>query len=122
MKLLHNFVSLGYAAVLAEAAACAERGGIDKHAFIEVLAKGGGGGVILDRLSPYISQGDTSGLRFSVANASKDIGYYLEIAKELDSTSVVAESVSLLYKNAQSEGYEEIFVPEMIRLLSGSGR
>ena len=45
LKLLHNYVSLGFSAVLAEAAACANRGGIAPAIFTDVLARGGGAGV-----------------------------------------------------------------------------
>src|SRR5690554_5677124 len=65
LKLVHNFVSLGFSAVLAEATAASRKAGIDDAAFLEVLGKGGGGGVILERLRPFIEAGDASGFRFS---------------------------------------------------------
>ncbi len=40
LKLLHNFVSLGFSAVLAEAAAAAKRADVPASVFVEVLAKG----------------------------------------------------------------------------------
>lgn len=75
MKLIHNFVSLGFSAVLAEAAACAQRAGIQPGTLIEILAKGGGDGVVFNRLKPYIESHDDSGFRFSLANALKDMTY-----------------------------------------------
>lgn len=117
MKLLHNYVSLGYAAVLAEAAACAARTGVDPHAFSEVLAKGGGGGVVLDRLRPFIESGDTSGLRFSIANARKDTGYYTGMAREAGAPLAVAEAVAALYDSAAKAGCGECAVPELIEFL-----
>ena len=45
MKLLHNFVSLGTVSLIAEAAACSAQHGVPAEAFLEILAKGGGGGV-----------------------------------------------------------------------------
>ncbi len=47
MMLLHNYVALGMVALLAEAAACAQGKGVAPEAFVEVLAKGGGGGIAL---------------------------------------------------------------------------
>ena len=41
MKLLHNFVSLGFSAVLAEAATCANKAGIDPKVLHGVLLAGG---------------------------------------------------------------------------------
>ena len=86
MKLLHNYVSLGSVALLAEAAACAQRNGVAPEVFVDVLAKGGGGGMALERLKPYLLAGDTSGLRFSIANASKDLGYYNTMAGDAGAT------------------------------------
>ena len=114
LKLLHNFVSLGFAAVLAEAAAASRRSGIDDAAFLEVLGKGGGGGVVLERLRPFIESGDASGFRFSVANASKDLGYYHAMTDELGVARGVAEAVHALYSGVEDQG---MAVPELIGLL-----
>jgi len=82
-KLLHNYVSLGFSAVLAEAAACAERAQVDSGVFLDVLSKGGGDSVVLERLRPYIEAHDITAFRFSIANALKDIGYYTTMAGEI---------------------------------------
>lgn len=117
MKLLHNYVSLGYTAVLAEAAASASRAGIDPQKFVEVLAKGGGGSVVLDRLSPYILDGDSSGLKFSIANAHKDIGYYNQMSDDLNAESGTAKAVlALLEKQVRADNGSRM-MPELIKLL-----
>ena len=59
LKLLHNFVSLGFSAVLCEAAAASNKAGIDPAILHSVLAHGGGAGVTLDRLSPFILREET---------------------------------------------------------------
>ncbi|WP_018917008.1 NAD(P)-dependent oxidoreductase [Vreelandella zhanjiangensis] len=114
LKLLHNYVSLGFSAVLAEATAASRRAGIDDHAFLEVLTKGGGGGVVLERLRPFIEAGDASGFRFSVANAHKDLGYYHTMTDELNTTRSVAGAVAALYAGVEDQ---TMAVPELIRLL-----
>ncbi|MGM0982039.1 MAG: NAD(P)-dependent oxidoreductase [Pseudomonadota bacterium] len=114
LKLLHNYVSLGFSAVLAEATAASRRAGIDDAALLEVLGKGGGGGVILERLRPYIERGDPSGFRFSVANASKDIGYYHAMTDELGVARGVATGVRDLYAAIEDQG---LSVPEVIGVL-----
>ena len=114
LKLLHNYVSLGFAAVLAEATAASRRAGIDDTALLDVLGKGGGGGVILERLRPYIEAGDASGFRFSVANASKDIGYYHAMTDELGVARGVAAGVRDLYAAIEDQG---LSIPEVIDVL-----
>lgn len=93
LKLVHNFVSLGFAAVLAEAAACAEHAGISAEKLLEVLGSGGGGGVVLDRLAPYIRARDDSGFRFSLANALKDLTYYTTMAADAGMPHATADAV-----------------------------
>jgi len=93
MKLLHNYVSLGMVALLSEAAACAARNGVSPAVFVDVLAKGGGGGTALDRVKPFLLAGDPSGLRFSVSNAAKDLGYYNAMAADAGATRAIAGAV-----------------------------
>ena len=118
LKLLHNFVSLGFSAVLAEAAACAVRSKIDPKVFVEVLAKGGGEGVILNRLRPYIESRDNSGFRFTIANALKDMSYYTTMAQEAGAVHSTAEAIRQTYADASKEGPTQSTVPELITILA----
>lgn len=121
MKLLHNYVSLGSVALLAEAAACAERSGISAAVLVDVLAKGGGGGVALERLKPYLLERDPTALRFSMSNALKDIGYYATMAHDTGAASVIAEGVRSTYERATKEGAPDALVPELVALLAKGG-
>lgn len=114
LKLLHNFVSLGFSAVLAEATVASRRAGIDDAALLDVLGKGGGGGVVFERLRPFIAADDPSGFRFSVANASKDLGYYHTMVDGLDMPCGIAAAVRGLYDGIEDQG---LAVPEIIRVL-----
>jgi 3-hydroxyisobutyrate dehydrogenase-like beta-hydroxyacid dehydrogenase len=117
LKLLHNFVSLGFSAVLAEAAACANRSGIEPKVFMDILAKGGGDGVVLNRLRPYIETGDSSGFRFSIANALKDMSYYTAMAEELGARHGTAQAIRDTYEFAGKEGSMQSAVPELVTIL-----
>ncbi|MEO6959032.1 MAG: NAD(P)-dependent oxidoreductase [Burkholderiaceae bacterium] len=120
MKLIHNFVSLGFSAVLCEAAACAQRAGISPEILIEILAKGGGAGVVLDRLTPYIQSHDSSGFRFSLANALKDMTYYTTMAQESGAWDSTAEAVRQAYEYGNRAGGKQATVPELISILAES--
>jgi len=114
LKLLHNFVSLGFSAVLAEATAASRKAGISDTALLEVLGAGGGGGVVLERLRPYIADNDPSGFKFTVANASKDLGYYHTMTNELGVERGVAGAVHALYTSIDDSS---LAVPEVIGVL-----
>lgn len=117
MKLLHNYVSLGTVALIAEAAACAAGGKVAPDVFVEVLAKGGGGGVALERLRPYIVDGDPSGLRFFMGNALKDMGYYVSMAREAAAAQDIASAVHDTYASAVASDGMEALVPQLVTSL-----
>jgi len=117
MKLLHNFVSVGFMTLLAEAAAHASLGEVDARIFVDVLAKGGGAGVALQRLSPSILEGDSSGVPFSVANAAKDLGYYVAMAGDSGARCEVAEAIASTLQGQADAGNARSYVPELVRLL-----
>jgi 3-hydroxyisobutyrate dehydrogenase len=119
MKLLHNFVSLGFSTVLAEAAACADRAGIDPAVLVEVLAKGGGAGVILQRLQPYILAHDATGFRFTISNAHKDLSYYSAMAKDLHAAHASADGILATLEKAKAGGHAQAPMPELVTILNG---
>lgn len=116
MKLIHNFVSLGFSAVLAEAAAAARVAGIDNQVLLEILGKGGGAGVVFDRLKPFIEAGDCASFTFSMANAAKDMGYYQAMADGLGAQATIASSVGAVFDQAV-HNRPDAKVPELIELL-----
>jgi 3-hydroxyisobutyrate dehydrogenase-like beta-hydroxyacid dehydrogenase len=118
MKLLHNYVSLGMVSLLAEAAACAQRSGVAPDVFVDVLAKGGGGGTALERLRPYLVAADPSGLRFSIANASKDLGYYNTMAADANAQRAIAAAVLGTLEQALTQAPPGALLPELAGLLA----
>lgn len=118
MKLLHNYVSLGMVSLLAEAAACAQHSGVAFDAFVDVLAKGGGGGAALERLKPYLLARDPSGLRFSIANACKDLGYYNTMAEGAGARKEIAAAVLVTLQDALARTGTEALVPELVSVLA----
>lgn len=122
MKLLHNFVSVGFMTLLAEAAAHAAISDVEARIFVDVLAKGGGAGVALQRLTPSILEGDASGVPFSVANAAKDLGYYVAMAGDSGARSEVADAIAATLKAQADAGNAASYVPELVRLLQSGAK
>lgn len=116
MKLLHNYVSLGMVTLLSEAAACGRRSGVSPEAFVDVLAKGGGGGVALERLKPFLLAGDTAGLRFLIANARKDLDYYNTMAEDAGAYRIVEAAVLSTLETALASSPQAL-VPELPAIL-----
>ena len=114
MKLLHNYVSLGTFTLLAEAAAAAQQAGIAMPTFVEVLAKGGGGGVALERIKPYLLDGDVNSLRFSVSNAHKDLSYFNAMAEAMGADHTVATGVLATLAQALQAGIGDRMMPALV--------
>lgn len=116
MKLLHNYVSVGFMTLLAEAAAQATDAGVDPQVFVDVLAGGGGASAALDRLAPYIVSLDRDALPFFVSNAQKDIDYYRTMSQAAGARTAVADGVSAALAAPVEAGDGEAYVPELVRL------
>ena len=121
MKLLHNYVSLGFVALLSEAAACAQRAGVDPAVFVDVLAKGGGGGAALERVRPFLLAGDTTALQFSMSNARKDLGYYATMADDTGAAAAIADAVLRTLDAGLRDGGPQSLVLELSRVLAEHG-
>jgi len=117
LKLLHNFVSLGHCAVLAEAAVCAAKTNVDMNTFLEVLRTGGGDSVALKRLTPFITEGDEAGFLFTIGNCRKDMSYYVDMAAARDAPRTTATAIRDLYAAMSDQGGETLPVPRAIDLL-----
>ena len=121
LKLLHNYVSIGFMSLLAEAAAQAADAGVDPQIFVDVLAGGGGASASLDRLAPYIVAGDREGLPFFVGNAQKDIDYYRAMAGAAGGQQTIADGVAAALAGAVAGGHAQAYVPELVTLFRKPG-
>jgi 3-hydroxyisobutyrate dehydrogenase-like beta-hydroxyacid dehydrogenase len=117
MKLLHNYVSMGFMALLAEVSAHAHHAGVDMAILIDVLARGGGGGAALQRISPFLLTGDPSDVPFALSNACKDLTYYTQTAAEAGVHREIAEAVTSTLQSAVDGGHGSNYVPELAALL-----
>lgn len=117
-KLINNMLALGYAAVTAEALATAKKSGIDLAALRQIVTAGGANSVMFQRLAAYQIDGDNTQLQFAIANAQKDVRYYLQMAEALPMTSFVASAIHQLYAMSNASGFGDRFVPEVIDVLS----
>jgi len=118
MKLLHNYVSLGFSAVLAEAAAAANKSSIDPQVLLQVLNDGGGAGIVLDRMTPFMETGEVSSFAFTLANSTKDLEYYNEMCANLKAEASIAKSIHNTFATQVNEGNAESYLPRLIEYLS----
>ncbi|QCO54418.1 NAD(P)-dependent oxidoreductase [Pseudorhodobacter turbinis] len=116
MKLLHNYVSVGFMSLLAEAAAQSADAGIDPQSFVDVLAGGGGASIALDRLAPFITDGSRDALPFAISNALKDIDYFRTMSTEAGAQHTIADGVYHALSDVVDSGAGEAYLPELVRV------
>lgn len=117
LKLLHNFVSLGTVTLLAEAAACAAKTGIAPDVLVDCLRRGGGYGAALDRLAPYLLDGQTDQLRFTIDNSLKDLTYYNAMATEVAAGDHLARATKATLEDQASAGHGSDLLPRLTSLI-----
>lgn len=122
LKLLHNFVSIGCVTLIGEAFACAGASGVAGEVLLDALRKGGGHGVALERVAPFVLEGDSSKMRFSVANARKDLDYYVRLAADAGAAHGVADGVLGTLHSLTAAGMDARFLSEAPSALAEIGR
>ncbi|WAP66929.1 NAD(P)-dependent oxidoreductase [Jiella pelagia] len=121
LKLIHNFVSLGTVTLISEAAACAAENGIAAEILVDCLRRGGGHGAALERVAPFLLEGETSQMRFTNANALKDLSYYGKLVEATGTRRDVAEGVLSALGWLNENGFGEEMAPEAARAFRKRG-
>ena len=93
------------------------RASIAPEVFVEILAKGGGGGIALERMRPYLLARDPSGLRFAMVNAQKDLSYYNSMAEHTGAMRDIGQAVLNTFAEAAAK-YPDRLVPELVSILA----
>ena len=119
LKLINNFLSLGNAALVAEAITVAAKAGVDMTALRDIVISGGANSVMFERLIKVPLADDDTAAKFTIRNGRKDLRYYTNLTEQLPVTSFLAESVHQTYVMAETQGYSERYIPRLIDMLAG---
>jgi 3-hydroxyisobutyrate dehydrogenase-like beta-hydroxyacid dehydrogenase len=114
LKLLNNFLSIGHAAIAAEAITVAAKAGVKMEAFRDIVMAGGAASVMFGRLINVPLSDDDSSAKFAIKNARKDMRYYTNMTEQLPVASFMGESVHQLFVMAENMGFGDRFIPRMI--------
>jgi len=115
-KLINNFVTMGYAALISEGMAMCSTAGVDSAKLYEVMSTGGADSGVLRKMVPGMLKGDLTGHQFSLANALKDVSYFCRMAKTEGFTSYLSDSLMTTYTDAVNAGFGGRFVASLIEL------
>jgi 3-hydroxyisobutyrate dehydrogenase-like beta-hydroxyacid dehydrogenase len=114
LKLVNNFMAMTIAASIAEAFAVAARAGVDLGKLVEVVSQGALNSNIFQMMARGAVEGDLTRMKFSIANAAKDMRYYTHLAESLPVATHVGEAVHQSFQQAVALGLGDRLIPSMI--------
>jgi 3-hydroxyisobutyrate dehydrogenase-like beta-hydroxyacid dehydrogenase len=114
LKLVNNFMALAIAASIAEAFAVAAKAEVRLDKLFEVVSQGALNSSIFQMIGGGAVQGDLTRMKFSIANAAKDLRYYTHLAESLPVASFVGEAVHQSFEQAVALGLGDRLLASMI--------
>lgn len=115
MKLLNNFLSLGYGALYAEALALSRKIGLPVATFDQVIRGGRMDCGFYQTFMAYALEGNREAHRFTLGNAYKDMRYVESMANAATVATPMASAVKNAYALAMATGGDgpEDYVPHL---------
>jgi len=115
LKLVNNFMAMAIATSTAEAVATAARAGVSLQKLHEVISAGGvNSGIFQMMVGRMLQDGDLSGLKFTLANAMKDMRYYTHLAESLPTSAILGEAVHQSMVQANLLGFGDKYIASLM--------
>ncbi|MGL4635578.1 MAG: NAD(P)-dependent oxidoreductase [Beijerinckiaceae bacterium] len=111
MKLLNNFIAMGYGALYAEALTLANKVGITPQVFDSVLRGSRMDCGFYQTFFQYVIDGNRDSHKFTLSNALKDMRYLEAMADSTLMTNQMGNAVKNAYATAVAQGRGEEYVP-----------
>lgn len=119
-KLINNFMGMTTVCTMSQAFAIAQRAGVDGQQLFDIMSAGPSNSPFMQFCKKHAVDG-VSDLGFSIANASKDIGYFVEMMKDMGTRAEIAEGTASNLQAALAAGMGDGNVPEIFDLFVKKG-
>ncbi|HEY0857910.1 MAG TPA: NAD(P)-dependent oxidoreductase [Albitalea sp.] len=120
MKLINNFVAMGYAALFAEALAISRKAGLTVEQFHAVIGSGRMRSPFYDTFIQWTLNHDESAHRFTISNAHKDMRYLAHMANELGAVNTLQAQVKNAFAAMEAAGEGGRFLPMLADFVAAS--
>lgn len=111
-KLINNFMGMTTVSAMSQAFAVAKLAGVDGQQLFDIMSAGPSNSPFMAFCKKYAVD-DVSDLGFSIANAHKDLGYFLKMVEDLGTRSEIAEGTAHNLAAAMDAGLAQGNVPEI---------
>ncbi|MFS1438559.1 NAD(P)-dependent oxidoreductase [Shewanella sp. 10N.286.48.A6] len=109
-KLINNFIGMTTVTAMSQAFAVAKAAGVDGQQLFDIMSAGPSNSPFMQFTKFYAVDGEEK-LGFSVANANKDLGYFLQMVSDLGTESPIAEGTSKALQAGVDAGLGQNDVP-----------
>jgi 3-hydroxyisobutyrate dehydrogenase-like beta-hydroxyacid dehydrogenase len=118
LKLINNFFGMTMACAMSEAFAMADLAGLKRQTLYDVMSAGPLKSGMMEFIKIGAVDNNPGQMAFSIANASKDVGYYSKMADDFGVPSFVSPAIKSTLGLAKASGYGEKMVPEMVDFIA----
>ena len=125
MKLLNNFVSMGYAALYAEALALGAKAGLSPQTFDSVIRGGRMDCAFYQTFFKWVLERDPNAHKFTLNNALKDLTYLASFANSVGLANPIGAAARNSFAIAVNTGHGNDYVPmlsDVVAELNGVGK
>lgn len=113
MKLIMNFISMGYAALYAEALSIGVKSGVTPQVINDVIGASRLSNGFFETFMGCAVGRDMNIHKFSITNASKDVHYASAMASNTRTLNLVGEAVKSYYTYVEANGNGADYVPHL---------
>lgn len=111
MKLINNFIGMGYGALYAEALALARKSGLSAEQFDSVIRPGRLSNGFYETFMKWTLEGDENAHKFAISNAHKDMRYLGNLALSVGAVNPMQSVVKNAYAAMEAAGEGDRYVP-----------
>jgi 3-hydroxyisobutyrate dehydrogenase-like beta-hydroxyacid dehydrogenase len=115
LKLINNFAVVGTAVLLTEALRACDQVGVSRQAMYDLMSKGPLQGGLLQATVAEILKDNYAGMKFSVNNACKDIGYFNNLLDATEAKNSLSSSLLKVLVNAVDQELGDSYLPSLVK-------
>jgi hypothetical protein len=118
LKLVNNFISLGYAALYSEALALAIKAGLSAASFDDLVRSSRMHCAFYDTFIGWVMSGDRQSHPYALDDALRTISDVVQFSRSVRLHGRLASGVRDLYAEAVADGFGEAMLPELPRAVA----
>jgi 3-hydroxyisobutyrate dehydrogenase-like beta-hydroxyacid dehydrogenase len=120
MKLLNNFISMGYSAIYSEALTLGVKAGLTPQVFDSVIRGSRMDCSFYQAFFDFVLNRNENAQRFAMVNALKDMSYLASLAQALQAVNPVGAAVRNSFATAVAAGRGQSFVPALSDVIAAA--